>query len=120
MSINNSFINTLTQHREGGAIEDLSAALAEVSEAALLTGRAGKIKISLTIKPAGGKSRVAVVIEDDISTTLPKAEKVNSIFFFHEGALLRDNPAQLQMKLTAVAGGIQEEAPAKAAVINSK
>lgn len=114
-TINNAFINTLQQHREGQAIEELSEALAKVTEAALLTGRADKLKVSFTIKPAGGKSRVAIVIEDDIAVTLPKADKANSIFFFHEGALLRDNPAQMQMKLTPVAGGATEEVKAKQA-----
>ena len=106
--INNSFINTLTAHREGDAIQELSEKLAEVCDAALLTGRAGKITLTFTVKPAG-KSALAIVLEDDITVKVPKAEKVNSIFFLHEGALVRDNPKQLKMEFKPVAGGQTEE-----------
>lgn len=99
--INNHFLNMLQGHREGLAITELSEAMAKATEAALLTGRPGSIILKFTFKPAG-KVAGAVVIEDDITTKLPKAEKVNSIFFFHEGALVRDNPKQLKMEFKPV------------------
>lgn len=103
--INNHFINMLTIHREGDAISELSKAMAEVTAAALLTGRAGHFSIKFTIKPAG-KQAVAVTVEDDITVKLPKADKCNSIFFSDEnGALLRDNPRQMKLALKSVEGG---------------
>lgn len=102
--LNNNFSHFLSIHREGEAIHELSEALAKVSEAALLTGRAGAVTIKLTVK-AAGKTANALVIEDDITTKMPKADKVNSIFFYDHGALVRDNPKQLKLALKEVPGG---------------
>lgn len=103
-TINNNFSHFLSIHREGEAIHELSEALAKVSEAALLTGRAGAVMIKFTVK-AAGKTANALVIEDDITTKMPKADKVNSIFFYDHGALVRDNPKQLKLALKEVPGG---------------
>lgn len=117
-AINNHFNAMLAEHREGEAISDLSEAMAEVTEAALLTGRAGSFSIKFTIKPAGGKSAVAVTIEDDIKVTLPKAEKISSIFFAHDGALVRNNPNQRVLNFAPVEGGQEEDVPrVKAAAV---
>jgi hypothetical protein len=106
--INNHFINMLQGHREGVAITELSEAMAKATEAALLTGRPGSVILKFTFKPAG-KVAGAVVIEDDITTKLPKAEKVNSIFYFHDGALVRDNPKQLKMEFKPVAKAVGDQ-----------
>lgn len=106
--INNHFLNMLQGHREGTAITELSEAMAKATEAALLTGRPGSVILKFTFKPAG-KVAGAVVIEDDITTKLPKAEKVNSIFYFHDGALVRDNPKQLKMEFKPVERAVGDQ-----------
>lgn len=55
---------------------------------------------------AGG----ALVIEDEIKTTLPKADKLGSLFFCHPETfeLMRDNPNQKNLEFKASAGGLKE------------
>ncbi len=106
--INNHFLNMLQGHREGEAITELSEAMAKATEAALLTGRPGAVILKFTFKQAG-KVAGAVVIEDDITVKLPKAEKVNSIFYFQDGALLRENPKQLKMEFKPVEAAVGDQ-----------
>jgi len=101
--IDPSFSNLLQQHRLGGCLDELGQALRTVTDAALLTGNAGVITLKVMIDPT--KSG-AVEIYDDIKITMPKAEKVGSLFFVGEnGMLQRNNPNQLEMPLRSIQGG---------------
>lgn len=101
--VDQSFVLLLQQHRLGGALNELGQALRTITDAALLTGNPGGITLKIAIDPT--KSG-AVEILDDIKVTLPKAEKVSSLFFVGEGgALLRNNPNQLEMPLRSIEGG---------------
>lgn len=101
--IDSSFTNLLQQHRQGGCLDELGQALRDVTDAAQLTGNPGVIILKVMIDPT--KSG-AVEIYDDIKVTMPKAEKVGSLFFVGEGgALVRSNPNQLEMPLRSIEGG---------------
>ncbi len=101
--IDPSFTNLLQQHRLGGCLDELGQALRDVTDAALLTGNPGVITLKIMIDPT--KSG-AVEIYDDVKITMPKSEKVGSLFFVGEnGALQRNNPAQLEMPLRSIQGG---------------
>ena len=102
-TIDNSFTNLLQQHRHGEALNELGQALRNITDAAQLTGNPGCITLKILIAPT--KSG-AVEIMDDIKLTLPKAEKIGSLFFVGEnGALVRNNPNQLEMPLRSIEGG---------------
>lgn len=101
--IDQSFVLLLQQHRLGGALNELGQALRNITDACLLTGNPGGITLKIAIDPT--KSG-AVEILDDIKVTMPKAEKISSLFFVGEGgALVRNNPNQLEMPLRSIEGG---------------
>ncbi len=101
--IDPSFNNVLTQHRIGGCLDELGQALRNVTDAALLTGNPGVITLKLLIKPTNSG---AIELYDDVKVTMPKAEKVGSLFFSTaDGQLVRNNPNQLEMKLRTVEAG---------------
>jgi len=98
--LDSSFITLLQNHRQGGALNELGQALRTVADAAQLTGKPGGITLKVAIAPTNSG---AVEILDDIKITMPKAEKIGSLFFVGEdGNLLRNNPNQLEMPLRAV------------------
>ncbi len=102
--IDPSFSNLLQQHRQGGCLDELGQALRDVTDAALLTGNPGVITLKIMIDPT--KSG-AVECYDDITIKMPKSEKVGSLFFVgQDGKLQRNNPAQLEMPLRSIQGGV--------------
>lgn len=111
--VNGAFVRALQIHRNGEVISDLSEALAKVTEHVMQTGRAGSVTLKLQIKQASAGG--ALVIEDEIKTVLPKADKVGSLFFAHPETfeLMRDNPNQMALELKAVDGGKAEAVPLK-------
>lgn len=116
-AVDGGFLATLQNHEGGDCLSDLSEELRKVTEAVLLTGKPGSLALKLTIRPASASS-VAVVMEDEITTKLPKVHKRASIHFVDEAFnLLRDNPKQLSMDLKVVEGNqTEEETPLREAV----
>ncbi len=117
--IDGAFLATLQNHDGGACLSDLSEELRKVTEAVLLTGKPGALTLKLTLKPAG-QAAVAVVMEDEITSKLPKVHKRASIHFVDDQHnLLRDNPRQLSMNLKVVEGAEEEEqAPLREAANN--
>jgi len=108
--VDGGFLATLQNHEGGDCLSDLSDELRKVTEAVLLAGKPGVLTLKLTIKPASTSS-VAVVMEDEIKTSLPKVHKRASIHFVDEAFnLIRDNPKQLSMDLKVVEGGRSDAA----------
>lgn len=100
------FFSLMQVHRHGEALNDLSAALRDSTEAAQLTGKPATVTLKITIKPAA-QIKGAVIVEDDISVKLPKIKNDNSIFYADaEGNLLREDPKQMKLQLKVI------EAPA--------
>jgi hypothetical protein len=102
--VDNSFVSVLQLHRGGEALNELGQALRTITDAAQLTGKPGGITLKIIIAPT---SSGAVEIMDSVKLTLPKADKISSLFFVGEnGVLLRNNPAQLEMPLRSIEGGV--------------
>lgn len=100
-----AFLTLLQQHRGGVALSDLSDKLKEVTQAVFEQGKPGTITLKLTVSPAA-KTAGAMVVRDDISIKVPKAEQATSIFFADKESwqLLRDNPNQMALSLKTVDG----------------
>lgn len=102
-----AFLSVLQHHRAGEAMADLGDAMRTVTEAVQLAGKPGSITFKITITPAGAKG--AIIVADDIKTTLPKLDKVTSIFFADDsGNLVRNDPNQRELPLRSVTGGVVE------------
>jgi hypothetical protein len=112
-AIDGAFLAMLQNHRRGGVLSDLAEAMREVTEAVQATGKGGVVILKMKIRPAskGG----ALVVEDEVKTTLPKESGEGSIFFADENHnLLREDPNQKTLPLRTVDGGKAEpEAPLK-------
>lgn len=90
------FTDTLNSLRYGTLNDDLTKALNELTAKCADTGRAGKLTLTLQLKPGKGGQ---IEIFDDIKVAAPKEERGSSIFFATpEGNLTRDDPKQLQIE----------------------
>lgn len=99
----------MQNHRRGEVLSDLAEAMREVTDAVIATGKGGVVTLKVKIHPAskGG----ALVVEDEVKTTLPKESGEGSIFFADDkGNLLRDDPNQKTLPLRSIEGGKQEPA----------
>ena len=101
-----SFADWLFSQRSGLCLNDLSKALAEVSQAVVDTGLGGTVRLTISVKPlaAFGGGSNQLVVKDDISTTVPKRPNEPSLWFFdeEEPGLQRDDPRQMSLALKEV------------------
>lgn len=104
-AIDSAILTVLQHHRCGTLLTDLSEGLREATEAARREGKQAVLTLKIILKPAG-KVPGALTIQDDVKVTLPKPERVESIFFADEnGALHRNDPRQKELPLKMVDGG---------------
>lgn len=97
--VDGSFVNLVQQHRQSQMLNEIGQAIRSITDAALLTGKPGGITIKLVFNPTQSG---AIEIADDIKVIMPKAKKPSTLFFLHEGTLVRNNPNQLEMPLREV------------------
>ena len=108
----NAFEKTLREINEGKSVSDLSEALTNLVAAVRLTGRPGKLKYTLTVKPASKGETVTLMLADEIDVKTPKSERLTSVFFAdQDNVLLRNDPRQKEFELRTVKN--EEEAPLK-------
>ncbi len=89
------FTETLADIRNGDVIADLTDQLRELVLRVRETGRPGSMTLTLKVKNASKGAGSALVIEDDIKTKLPTAEKGSTFLFAAEdGQLQRNDPRQ--------------------------
>jgi hypothetical protein len=98
--LNNSFENVLRHQRKGKCLHELSEKIQQAVLEVRALGKPASVTLTLQISPFGDG---AVSVLDEIKTKLPAANKVSSVFYStDEGALVRQDPNQQEMKLTAV------------------
>ena len=98
----NNFVAVLTQLRRGAAVVDASEGLAEVVKAVRKTGKKGKLTITITVVPLNEGDAVDLV--DEVTAKTPKPNMGSSLFFADDdGTLVRNDPRQGELKLTALA-----------------
>ncbi|HUN01075.1 MAG TPA: hypothetical protein PLI96_11410 [Halothiobacillus sp.] len=92
----------LGEHRGGVLHDEISDALQEVVASVANEGKAGKLTLTITVKPANA-GEGALAVTDDIKLTLPKETKSGSIFFVSpENNLIREDPRQRSLELREV------------------
>jgi hypothetical protein len=92
------FTQFLLEQRRGALHEEISAELATVVAAVMEHGKAGKLTLTLNIKPAGVEM---VQIVDKLVGAPPVGEKAPSLFFVDSaGNLQRQNPRQDELPLS--------------------
>lgn len=91
-------VDTLRELRNGVFLDEASEALAEVVRAVTRTGRAGALKLTLTIKPAARGTVSTVIVDADVQQKLPPADREITMFFpTADGNLSRNDPKQPDM-----------------------
>lgn len=97
--VDGAVLGVLAEHRKGGAITDLSAALRTLTEAVQRTGKSGTVSLKLKIAPAQGTSNT-LILSDTISVNEPKEKEQGSIFFPDDSHnLVRNDPEQHELPM---------------------
>lgn len=89
------FTDTLAQLKYGHLNDELATELQELVKICGDTGKAGKLTLTITLKPGkGGQMEVF----DDIAVKAPKAERSSTLMFASvENALQREDPRQTSL-----------------------
>lgn len=86
------FPDTLAQIRFGELSDELAEALNDLVTKCSATGKAGKLVLTLALKPGKGGQ---IELADDLKVTAPKEERGHTIMFATpEGNLQREDPRQ--------------------------
>lgn len=81
--------------RDGGAVEELASELRSLSAAVCATGKAGKVLLTIDMKPNG---KDAVTVTDKVDVKLPKPDRSSTMFYVTDDAgLSRRDPRQPSM-----------------------
>lgn len=94
-NLNRGFNEILAEIDSGILLQMLSAAMAQVTNGVQNSGKAGKLTLTLTIKPNKGN---AVFVSSDIKKHIPEIGVETASFFADdEGNLSRRNPQQQEL-----------------------
>jgi hypothetical protein len=89
------FSEFLHLQRAGALQVELGEALNEVVEAVNETGKAGKVTLTVSVKPIGKSTHGQLLVTDTVKVSKPEGERGESIFFADDDHnLVRDNPNQ--------------------------
>lgn len=103
----------LQQQRRGALHGELSEALHELLQAVKDTGKAGKLTVTIGVKPAAKGNAEQVLVSDAVITKAPSVERPESIFFLDDtGNLTRNDPRQIELPLREVTRPATAEAKA--------
>ena len=101
MPTGNLFSRVLSEVSHGDLADQASASLEELVKSVRDTNKQGTLTLKITIKPRG-RDAGQVEVTGACKADLPVADIAPSMFFATEnGELLKDNPAQLQIKFGA-------------------
>lgn len=88
------FVAALESLRGGDAVKELDEELADVLHAVEVTGKPGKLVLTLIVAPGGARK---VLLVDQVKPTKPQAEKAKTVFFTKSGRLFEVDPDQGQL-----------------------
>ena len=96
-----NFIKFLQEHRNGATHDDLSDKLRELVAAVVEEGKAGKLTLTISLKPMGKNDGLEV--SADVKLAAPKPTPGVSIFFTTpESNLVRQDPRKQALELREV------------------
>lgn len=90
-----SFIQVLNEIRAGKLTKRLTDDLAELTEAVVAEGKAGTLTLKLAVKPNGDD---AINITPTVTTTVPKPQVGDSLFFTGDEGLTRHSQTQMDIE----------------------
>lgn len=97
------FTDWLMEQREGACAVEMGEALNELVDSVNMLGKAGKVTLTIKIKPSSRGQNQIVLVTDEISLTKPTPEPEPAVFFIDKNSnLSRANPAQPSLPLREV------------------
>jgi hypothetical protein len=88
------FTVTLGEIRKGELANELTAELARLVASVMTVGKPGKLKLTISVKPAAKNSEM-VVIEDDVVAAEPRPDRLPTLFYAtDDGGLSRNSLTQ--------------------------
>lgn len=92
------FEATLRELREGETLAALSTALAQLVSDVMMSGKPGKLALTVTIKPLNKGGAHVLVLADEIKVTPPKPSVESTILYAtDEHELTRKDPRQPEL-----------------------
>jgi hypothetical protein len=89
-----TFLDTLGQMERGRLVDELTATFADIVRAALETGKAGALTLSIKVKPDTSAAEPRVDVITDYAAKVPRPDRRKSIFFADaNGGLHRVQPS---------------------------
>lgn len=93
------FMDTLKEIRGGAIVSELGDELQQLVADVRATGKAGRIVLTLDVKPVKKGGEHTMLIEDDIKVKPPKHEREGTILYATEdNELSRKDPRQPELK----------------------
>ena len=97
------FPETILQMNNGATVMELSHALEKVVAAVRAAGKAGSITLTVNVKPASKGSNNVLMVESQVKTKLPEADRGMTVFYATEdNRLVRNDPQQQTLNLRVV------------------
>jgi hypothetical protein len=97
------FNETIVQIGNGQALRELSEALEQVVAAVRGTGKSGSLTFTLKVAPASKGATDVLMVESQVKTKLPEADRGMTIFYAtQENQLVRNDPKQQMLPLRVV------------------
>jgi len=89
----------LADFEEGAVLDEINGVLDEIVRQVERTGRVGKLKIEMTIRP-NGEGRVTIT--PSVKPSIPEPSRAAAMYYVSEGGLMRRNPNQHDLPLRSV------------------
>lgn len=90
------FSEFLLQQQYGRTHDELGTALHDLIAAVRETGKAGKLTLTIDVKPLGARDGHQLLVADVVTTKMPQGERPTSMYFVDgDGNLTRTDPTQL-------------------------
>ena len=99
-------LSVMQRLAEGNFIMDLNAALIEVSEEVVQTGKDGTVTVTFRISSAV-KGTPAVVMAETIVRRPPKVDPKGAVFYALDGELHSQDPRQTRLDFSVVGGEVE-------------
>ena len=97
------FHETILQINNGATVAELSNALERVVAAVRAAGKSGSVTLKLKVAPAGKGNTDVLMIESQVKTKLPEADRGMTVFYATEdNRLVRNDPKQQMLPLRVV------------------
>lgn len=95
MAYGHPFVDMLASLRSGVFLDEAAEELVDLIEEIQKTGKAGKLVLTLQIKPPGKNVDTPVIwISDQLKVSAPTAERGDTMFYAVDGEISRRDPRQ--------------------------